>query len=241
MEQLQDIISSINQYVWDYNSKKDKIRENTLIIQDPEYAFNLIKTHCEMLYNFETIDSRQNTCIKEINKITYGNEIVPHQTEFRTAWFNVILDLCNKGLNIIKSEQSHIIQKMNKKYANKFLYFGGVETTSYIIYIANIHLNDNKVVYDGMKISLQTVNCGGDSILINQVKNESFEYLPYYDIPYDEGFNPKWDYDSPEYIDKWLSYGYLDASIVSQNSREVSPELVKKLINNHLYWGFETS
>lgn len=248
MKTLDKIIKEICRHVWKYNPYYDKLQENSQIILHTYYALELINTYCKIILE-STNNDTISTCVNEIIKLTYGDNIPPEEKvkDFIKNSKNIvdiIINHCNDGINICKTENDNKIVVLSEKYKNKFLYFEGYESGSVIIFIKNIHYNGANIKWEGAMIDLPTVNSQyGHGINITYIEDGSFEELPYFDNAYDSrhGFDENLEVGSIEYLDKWLSFNeYGNILNGNKNSRELTEEQVKAVIGNQLYWGFES-
>lgn len=132
-----------------------------------------------------------------------------------------------------------------EKYKGKYLYFEGYEGGSVICRPDKFYVDeeDDTVKYLGIRINLNTENSEGAGVSVNPTYGDwgdSFEDFPYFTNAYD--FEEKGD-DSVEsqvrYLENWLRYGKY-ASCTPDDSRELSPERVKDIILEHLFWYLPT-
>lgn len=246
MRTKESIIKDIYWQTWYFSYHGSLESIYTELSDDPGETAKIIKTYCEVILESKEGSKVSKNAISEIIKLSTPENIEkpePSRLEYMPRIIaSNIKSYCEELIDICNSLDDTSLQRLNKKWTKKYLYFNGDESGQQIIYPEVIHYNGDDLVFDGILIDFRnTNNDNGYGVIVSSVKNFYFDSLYYIDhlddIQEKKMGGDAWDLEpSPELLDAELSSAPIDTNLTS---RELTKKEVDKMIQEWITHSFE--
>lgn len=164
-----------------------QLRENTEdVVETLKALFNALKTSKKQTNTASIFDSILDIVLDDREE--YKEYARAHSNLLTTKEWDslVLIKNCDELIRRFNEEKpskgTMTVLELSQKYEGKYIVFNGDEDGCQIIYVDNIHLNDNGFGIDGVMIELVNTNHeNGDGILTYEIKDFPFGDLNYVD------------------------------------------------------------